>query len=424
MHRDLLTRFDYDGVFGTVLNRFAVQAAVGYPLTVYGKGGQTRGMLDIRDTLACVELACLNPAEAGEFRVFNQFTESFSVQRACRVDRQGCRRRGHDRQRSRPTRREGRALLQRRGDQAAGTRAQAPLPRGRHDRGAHRDRQAAQGPGGVRRHPADGQLAVDQERSERGQGRCRRVIRSGEADRSSAVRVTRLARRAACRRCVSVEVRVIAGTGASFFGDDCGLATGELAVRASADQAHRGASSRVVVLAIVIAEVAADVVNSGRTARACRGSDLRRRGHPRHRRVDDACLDDAPGPRRQPALSTGRASSRPSAASSREPRGISPSLRAWASPAPSGQHPLRPARGHVRGTRARAAPRAHRRLSAQADRVRPADGSAHRRRRPCTPWSSSSGREGADRRQIGDYRSFVSSLPRSSGRGRCRPRDG
>ena len=79
MHRDLLTRFDYDGVFGTVLNRFAVQAAVGYPLSVYGKGGQTRGMLDIRDTLACVELACVNPPGPGEYRVFNQFTESFSV---------------------------------------------------------------------------------------------------------------------------------------------------------------------------------------------------------------------------------------------------------------------------------------------------------------------------------------------------------
>jgi len=79
MHPDLVTRFDYDAVFGTVLNRFAIQAAVGYPLTVYGKGGQTRAMLDIRDTLACVELACLNPPEAGEFRVFNQFTESFSV---------------------------------------------------------------------------------------------------------------------------------------------------------------------------------------------------------------------------------------------------------------------------------------------------------------------------------------------------------
>ncbi|MDE3085632.1 MAG: NAD-dependent epimerase/dehydratase family protein [Acidobacteriota bacterium] len=80
LHPGLATRFDYDGVFGTVLNRFCVQAVIGHPLTVYGKGGQTRGMLDIRDTLACVELALLNPAEEGEFRVFNQFTESFSVQ--------------------------------------------------------------------------------------------------------------------------------------------------------------------------------------------------------------------------------------------------------------------------------------------------------------------------------------------------------
>ncbi len=75
----LATRFDYDGVFGTVLNRFCVQAVTGHPLTVYGAGGQTRGMLNIRDTLACVMLALENPAERGEFRVFNQFTESFSV---------------------------------------------------------------------------------------------------------------------------------------------------------------------------------------------------------------------------------------------------------------------------------------------------------------------------------------------------------
>jgi UDP-sulfoquinovose synthase len=80
MHPDLATRFDYDAVFGTVLNRFCVQAVVGHPLTVYGTGGQTRGVLDIRDTLACVELALLNPADPGEYRVFNQFTESFSVQ--------------------------------------------------------------------------------------------------------------------------------------------------------------------------------------------------------------------------------------------------------------------------------------------------------------------------------------------------------
>jgi UDP-sulfoquinovose synthase len=75
----LATRFDYDGVFGTVLNRFCVQAVMGRPLSVYGSGGQTRGMLNIRDTLACVTLALENPAAQGEFRVFNQFTESFSV---------------------------------------------------------------------------------------------------------------------------------------------------------------------------------------------------------------------------------------------------------------------------------------------------------------------------------------------------------
>jgi UDP-sulfoquinovose synthase len=75
----LINRFDYEDVFGTALNRFCVQAAIGHPLTVYGKGGQTRGFLDIRDTVRCIELAVENPAERGEFRVFNQFTEQFSV---------------------------------------------------------------------------------------------------------------------------------------------------------------------------------------------------------------------------------------------------------------------------------------------------------------------------------------------------------
>ncbi|MBV9034408.1 MAG: NAD-dependent epimerase/dehydratase family protein [Acidobacteriaceae bacterium] len=79
MDEALINRFDYDEVFGTVLNRFCVQAAIGHPLTVYGQGGQTRGFLDIRDTVRCVELACLNPAAPGECRVFNQFTEQFSV---------------------------------------------------------------------------------------------------------------------------------------------------------------------------------------------------------------------------------------------------------------------------------------------------------------------------------------------------------
>jgi UDP-sulfoquinovose synthase len=75
----LETSFHYDEVFGTALNRFCVQAVVGIPLTVYGRGGQTRGFLNIRDTLRCVELATLNPPQAGEYRVFNQFTETFSV---------------------------------------------------------------------------------------------------------------------------------------------------------------------------------------------------------------------------------------------------------------------------------------------------------------------------------------------------------
>lgn len=79
LHADFATSIHYDDVFGTVLNRFVVQAACGQPLTVYGKGGQTRGYLNIRDTLRCVELAICNPANAGEFRVFNQFTEQFSI---------------------------------------------------------------------------------------------------------------------------------------------------------------------------------------------------------------------------------------------------------------------------------------------------------------------------------------------------------
>ena len=75
----LINRLDYDGVFGTALNRFCIQAAIGHPLTVYGSGGQTRSFLDIRDTVRCVELAIASPAETGQFRVFNQFTEQFSV---------------------------------------------------------------------------------------------------------------------------------------------------------------------------------------------------------------------------------------------------------------------------------------------------------------------------------------------------------
>jgi UDP-sulfoquinovose synthase len=90
----LINRFDYDEIFGTVLNRFCVQAAAGHPLTVYGKGGQTRGYLDIRDTVRCIEIACMNPARPGEFRVFNQFTEQFRVLELARMVKDAARKLG------------------------------------------------------------------------------------------------------------------------------------------------------------------------------------------------------------------------------------------------------------------------------------------------------------------------------------------
>ncbi|MDA8389125.1 MAG: NAD-dependent epimerase/dehydratase family protein [Nitrospiraceae bacterium] len=75
----LLPHFNYDEVFGTVLNRFIVQAVAGHPLTIYGGGGQVRGYLNIRDTMQCVYLSAMRPAGPGELRVFNQVTELFSV---------------------------------------------------------------------------------------------------------------------------------------------------------------------------------------------------------------------------------------------------------------------------------------------------------------------------------------------------------
>lgn len=71
--------FNYDEVFGTVINRFITQAVAGYPLTVYGKGGQTRGYLNIKDTLQCIHMSEQAPAKAGELRIFNQIMETFSV---------------------------------------------------------------------------------------------------------------------------------------------------------------------------------------------------------------------------------------------------------------------------------------------------------------------------------------------------------
>ena len=81
----LATRFDYDAIFGTVLNRFIIEAVLHEPLTVYGTGGQTRGIIDIRDTAECLRLAAENPAEPGEFRVFNQMTESMTIAELAKV---------------------------------------------------------------------------------------------------------------------------------------------------------------------------------------------------------------------------------------------------------------------------------------------------------------------------------------------------
>ena len=79
MDSRLMPNFHYDEIFGTVLNRFVVQAVAGYPLTVYGKGNQTRGFLNLKDTMQCVYLSATQPAERGQLRIFNQLTELFSV---------------------------------------------------------------------------------------------------------------------------------------------------------------------------------------------------------------------------------------------------------------------------------------------------------------------------------------------------------
>ncbi len=91
----LLTNFHYDDLFGTVLNRFIVQAVAGIPLTLYGSGGQTRGFLNIKDTLQCLELAAAQPVERGDLRILNQFTEQFSVRQLAEQVRTAARSSGY-----------------------------------------------------------------------------------------------------------------------------------------------------------------------------------------------------------------------------------------------------------------------------------------------------------------------------------------
>ena len=92
----LKTIFNYDEVFGTIVNRFITQAVVGYPLTVYGKGGQTRGYLNIKDTLQCVHMAEKTPAKDGELRIFNQIMETFSVNQLAELTQRIGNQRGHN----------------------------------------------------------------------------------------------------------------------------------------------------------------------------------------------------------------------------------------------------------------------------------------------------------------------------------------
>lgn len=92
----LKTIFNYDEIFGTIVNRFITQAVVGYPLTVYGGGGQTRGYLNIRDTLQCVHMAERTPATKGELRIFNQIMETFSVNQLAELTQKIGNQRGHN----------------------------------------------------------------------------------------------------------------------------------------------------------------------------------------------------------------------------------------------------------------------------------------------------------------------------------------
>ncbi|MEE8575604.1 MAG: NAD-dependent dehydratase, partial [Thermodesulfobacteriota bacterium] len=91
----LIPSFYYDEVFGTVLNRFIVQAVCNHPLTVYGTGTQIRGYLNLKDTMQCIDLSAANPADKGELRVFNQLTETFSVNELAEKVEGAGNRRGH-----------------------------------------------------------------------------------------------------------------------------------------------------------------------------------------------------------------------------------------------------------------------------------------------------------------------------------------
>ena len=141
----LINRFDYDGDYGTVLNRFLMQAAVGYPLTVHGTGGQTRAFIHIQDTVRCIQLAIENPPERGDrVRVFNQMTECHRVRRPGQAGLQPHRRR--DRLRRQPAQGGGGERAVRREPSAARPRPRSDPPPGRSAHRGDRDRPQVRGP--------------------------------------------------------------------------------------------------------------------------------------------------------------------------------------------------------------------------------------------------------------------------------------
>ena len=157
----LATRFDYDGVFGTVLNRMVIQAVLGHPLTVYGNGSQTRGLINIVDTVECIRLASETPAERGEFRVFNQFTEHLSVRQIAETIAEEFPGEADDRDGREPARRGRGPLLQRQAHRARRPRAEADAAVDDADRPPVRRRRAPQGPRRPRGDHADRELAGD-----------------------------------------------------------------------------------------------------------------------------------------------------------------------------------------------------------------------------------------------------------------------
>ncbi len=142
-----------------------IQAVLGHPLTVYGNGSQTRGLINIVDTVECIRLASENPADRGEFRVFNQFTESMSITQIAETIANEYPGRGDDRARRQPARRARGPLLQRQAPRARGPRPQADAALDDADRSAVRRRRAPQGPRRSGGDHAHGSLARDRQRA-------------------------------------------------------------------------------------------------------------------------------------------------------------------------------------------------------------------------------------------------------------------